>query len=162
MDGRDVGASPSAEPQRTPSSRGGPAAPSEWRRTFCDAQDWIRRAYLRANRTILRRNGNREELEEEAEDMARSVERAELFVLAVPRWRPAQSLVLAELAMLAETYEAAEQLEAYARAPSAGRRAQVNRALAVMRREMNEHARVAARAHARGIPCAVRFSVVRG
>jgi hypothetical protein len=133
--------------------------PEEWRRTFCDAQPWVDRAFFRINRALsLIGSGNLDEFEEAAEDMGRSVARAELFVLAVPRWRPGQNLILAELEMLAEAFEAAERMEFRSRT-STSRNGTVSAAIATMRREVNEYARAVARARARGIPCAVRFRV---
>jgi hypothetical protein len=150
---------PSATPVDTGMSQGELNPPAEWRRTFCDAQAWVGRAFFRINRALsLIGSGDIEELEEAAEDMGRAVARAELFVLAVPRWRPAQNLVLAELAMLAEAFEAAERLEVRSRT-STTRSDAVTAAIATMRRAVNDYARAVQRARDRGIPCAVRFRV---
>jgi hypothetical protein len=156
-DGASPSPSPSEVPVDTGMSRGELRAPAEWRRTFCDAQQWVDRAFFRINRALsLLGSGDLEELEEAAEDMGRAVARAELFVLVVPRWRPAQNLVLAELAMLAEAYEAAERIEFRSRT-STSRNAAVNGAIATMRRAFNEYTRAVQRARNRGIPCAMRF-----
>jgi hypothetical protein len=148
---------PTEMPVDTGMSQGELNPPAEWRRTFCDAQEWVDRAFFRINRALsLLGSGDIEELEEAAEDMGRAVARAELFLLVVPRWRPAQNLHLAELAMLAEAYDAAERIEVRSRT-STSRNDTVNTAIATMRRAVNEHTRAVERARERGIPCATRF-----
>jgi hypothetical protein len=135
-------------------------APARWELLFCDAQPWVRRAVLRANQGMRQLGGrNRVALEEAAEGMDRSAERAQLFLQVVPGWRPGAPLISAELAMLREIRRTGLRLE---RAVESGvadpsRIAEIRDGMAAIRRALREQGRVAERADARGIPCAWRF-----